>query len=174
MVNLVILPVNAVCVVVLEDVAVAALGTAGAQVMVVGVTVPVGDPQDAAVCLLVGAAIAGHQDIVDVRNCHMPMEMVLESDAEAEAEFCKLGDLTIEGNTGHLSVLVWLASLQLCLIRASPSASTLGFGVLHHWFCASTTTTTLSPLWLAIFAALLLGSSIFELIVGPSLSAKAT
>lgn len=46
--------------------------------------------------------------------------------------------------------------------------------VLHHWFCASTTTTTLSPLWLAIFAALLLGSSIFELIVGPSLSAKAT
>ncbi|RVW84230.1 Serine/arginine-rich splicing factor RSZ23 [Vitis vinifera] len=64
------------------------------------VTVPAGDPQDAAVCLLVGAAIAGHQDIVDVRNCHMPMEMVLESDAEAEAEFCKLGDLTIEGNTG--------------------------------------------------------------------------
>lgn len=38
-----------------------------------GVTVPAGDPQDAAVCLLVGAAIAGHQDIVDVRNCHMPM-----------------------------------------------------------------------------------------------------
>lgn len=127
-VNLVTLPVNAVCVVVLEDVAVAALGTAGAQVMVVGAIVPAGDPQDAAVCLLVGAAIAGHQDIVDVRNCHMPMEMVLESDAEAEAEFCKLGDLTIEGNTGHLSVLVWLASLQLCLIRASPSASTLGFG----------------------------------------------
>lgn len=35
-VNLVILPVNAVCVVVLEDAAVAALGTVGAQVMVGG------------------------------------------------------------------------------------------------------------------------------------------
>ncbi len=69
--------------VVLEDAAVAALGSAGAQVMAGEVTVPVVDPQDAAVCLLVGAAIAGHQDIVDVRNCHMPMEMVLEIDAEA-------------------------------------------------------------------------------------------
>ena len=35
-VNLAILPVNAVCVVVLEDAAVAALGSAGAQVMVGG------------------------------------------------------------------------------------------------------------------------------------------
>ncbi|RVW14297.1 Serine/arginine-rich splicing factor RSZ21 [Vitis vinifera] len=45
-------------------------------------------------------------------------QMVLESDAEAEAEFCKLGDLTIEGNTGHLSVLSSLhgsASLVLCI-----------------------------------------------------------
>lgn len=32
-------------------------------------------------------------------------------------EFWKLSDLTM-GNTGHLSVLVGLASLQLCLIRA--------------------------------------------------------
>ena len=74
------------------------------------VTVLVVDPQDAAVCLLVGATIAGHQDIVDVRNCHMPMEMVLEIDAQAGAEFCKLGDLTIEEILGALNVCLfgWL------------------------------------------------------------------
>ena len=74
------------------------------------VTVPVVDPQHAAVCLLVGAAIAGHQDIVDVRNCHVLMEMVLEIDAEAGAEFCKIGDLTIEEILGALNVCLfgWL------------------------------------------------------------------
>ena len=41
------------------------------------VTVPVVDPQDAAVCLLVGAAIAGHQDIVDVRNCQNSSDFIL-------------------------------------------------------------------------------------------------
>lgn len=55
-------------------------------------------------------------------------EMVLESDAEAEAEFCKFGDLTVEEILGIKCVFVWLASLQLCLIWVSPPASTLGFG----------------------------------------------
>ena len=79
-VSLVILPANAVRVVVVvvvqEDIVAAALDIAEAQVMDEGVTVLVGDPQDTAVCHLVGAAIAGPQHIVDVKKCHMPTEMV--------------------------------------------------------------------------------------------------
>ena len=76
-VSLVILPANAVRVVVVvvvqEDIVAAALDIAEAQVMD---EVLVGDPQDTAVCHLVGAAIAGPQHIVDVKKCHMPTEMV--------------------------------------------------------------------------------------------------
>ena len=82
-----ILPVSAACVGVLEGVVVAVpLDIAGVQVMVGGVTVPVGDPPNVAVCHLVDAAIAGHHHIVDARRCHMPTEMVSGNAAEAGAE----------------------------------------------------------------------------------------
>ncbi|GAY44443.1 hypothetical protein CUMW_082140 [Citrus unshiu] len=51
-----------------------------------GVTALVGDPQDAAVCHLVGVAIADHHRTVGVRSCHMPTEMVQGIVAEAGAE----------------------------------------------------------------------------------------
>lgn len=41
-----------------------------------GVTALVGDPQDAAVCHLVGVAIADHHRTVGVRSCHMPTGIV--------------------------------------------------------------------------------------------------
>lgn len=86
-VSQVILLVNAACVAVLVDVVAAVLlDTAGVQVMVGGVTVLVGDPQNIAVCRRVGAALAGHHHIVDVRSCHMPTEMVSGNAAEAGAE----------------------------------------------------------------------------------------
>lgn len=86
-VSQVILLVNAACVAVLVDVVAAVLlDTAGVQVMVGGVTVLVGDHQNIAVCRRVGAALAGHHHIVDVRSCHMPMEMVSGNAAEAGAE----------------------------------------------------------------------------------------
>lgn len=101
-VSLVILLENAVCVVVQEDVAVAALDIAGAQAMDAGkafkanivlslwlnevliwlndtyhfeaeVTVLVDDPQDVVVSLLVRVATAGLHHTVVVRNCHMLM-----------------------------------------------------------------------------------------------------
>lgn len=75
MVSPVILLVNVVHVVAQEGVAAVALGTVGVQAMEEGVTVLVEDPQDVAVLLLVDAVIAGHQDIVDERSCHMPTEM---------------------------------------------------------------------------------------------------
>lgn len=77
-VSLVILLVNAVCVVVQEDVVAAApQDIAGAQVMVEGATALVDGPLDAAVCHLVGAAIAGHHHhTVDVKNCPMLTGMV--------------------------------------------------------------------------------------------------
>ncbi len=76
-VSLAILPVNVDNVVVQEDVVAAALDTAEVQVMEEGVTALVGDPQDAAVCHLVDAVIAGHPHLtVDVKSFLMPMEMV--------------------------------------------------------------------------------------------------
>ena len=101
-VSLVILLENAACVVVQEDVAVAAaaLDIVGAQAMDAGkaskanivfmiievfrllnityqfeaeVTVLVDDPQDVAVSLLVGVATASLPHTVVVRNCHMLM-----------------------------------------------------------------------------------------------------
>lgn len=85
-VSLVILPVNAVCVVVQGDVVAAVLDIAGARVMDGGVTALVGDPQDAAVFHLVGVVIADHHHTVGVRSCHMPMEMVQGIVAEAGAK----------------------------------------------------------------------------------------
>lgn len=75
-VSLVILLVNAVCVVVLEDVVVAApLDIEEVLVMVAGATVPAGVHLDAAACLLVVAALVGRLHIVEERRCHMPMVM---------------------------------------------------------------------------------------------------
>lgn len=102
-VRLVTLLVNAVCVVVQEDVVAAApLGTGGAQVMVEGATVPAdGPPQDAAVWHLVGVVTAGHhRHTVHVRKCHMLMEMVWGIDAEAEAEHFRLGHLLCKRTVG--------------------------------------------------------------------------
>lgn len=98
-VSLVILPVNAVCVVVQGDVVAAVRDIAGAQVMDEGVTALVGDPQDAAVCHLVGVAIADHHRTVGVRSCHMPTEMVQGIVAEAGVEQWKLGNLPSLGGS---------------------------------------------------------------------------
>ena len=81
MVSLGILLVSAVYVVaaaaaVLEEDVAAVLDTAGVQVMVAGVTVPVEDLQDAAACHLVDVALADHLHTVVERNYLMPMEMV--------------------------------------------------------------------------------------------------
>lgn len=85
-VSLGILLVNAVYVVVVvvvavvvaavleEDVA-AVPDTAGVQVMVAGVTVPVEDLQDVAVCHLVGVALVDHLHTVVERRYLMPTEM---------------------------------------------------------------------------------------------------
>ena len=88
MVNQVILLVSAerVGVQELEDVEVGALlDTAGAQVMVVGVTVHVGVPLGAEARHHVVAAIAVLHIEVE-KKLHMLMEMDLESVTEAEAE----------------------------------------------------------------------------------------
>lgn len=70
-----------------EDVEVGALlDTAGAQVMVVGVTVLVGVPLDAEARHHVVAAIAVLH-IAAEKKLHMLMEMDLESVTEAEAEW---------------------------------------------------------------------------------------
>ncbi|KAJ6361199.1 hypothetical protein OIU78_001774 [Salix suchowensis] len=57
-----------------DDVA-GALDIAGAQAMGEGATALEDDPPSAAVCHLVGAAIAGHHNTVDVKSSHMPTEM---------------------------------------------------------------------------------------------------
>jgi len=94
-VRLVILLVNAACVLVLGDwavedvVAVPLLDTAEVQAMVEGVTVLVIVPQSAAVShLRVVAAIASHHHItVGVKSLHMPMVLLwLEIDAGAGVE----------------------------------------------------------------------------------------
>ena len=85
MVNLVILLVNAACVVVQEDaVAVVRPDSVGAQVMG---EVLVGGPLGTAVCHLVDVATAGLLLIVGVRRFLMLMEMALGNDAEAEVDF---------------------------------------------------------------------------------------
>lgn len=89
-VNLVILLVNAACVVVQEDaVAEVHLDFVGAQVMGEEVIVLVGAPLDAAVFhLMVAAATAGHHLLtVPVRRCLILMEMALGKGAEAEVDF---------------------------------------------------------------------------------------
>ncbi|KAL1544658.1 hypothetical protein AAHA92_21480 [Salvia divinorum] len=92
--------------------------------MVEGVLVPVLVHPGAAVCLHSHAATADHRHIVDVRKYHMPMEMVSEKGAEAEAEAeqgFKLGDaLSFDSR-------IWLCHFYLssvCLL-------------LLHWFRTS-------------------------------------
>lgn len=75
-VSLVILLENAAHVVVLEDVAAAALDIVGAQAMVAEATVLVDGPQDAAVSLRVGVTTASLPNTAVARKCHMLMEMV--------------------------------------------------------------------------------------------------
>lgn len=98
--NLVILLVSVACVLVQEeevDDAAAALDIAGAQAMVEGATALEDDPPSAAVCHLVGAAIAGHHSTVDVKSSHIPMEMAPGIVAEAGVKSCSLGDLALLG-----------------------------------------------------------------------------
>lgn len=84
MVSLVILLVSAERVEVQEDVEVGALlDTAGAQVMVVGVTVLVGVPPGAEALHHVFAAIAVLHIVAEMK-LHMLMETDLESVTEAE------------------------------------------------------------------------------------------
>ena len=84
---------NVVHVVVLEDVAAAALDIVGAQAMGAEVTVLVDDPLGVAVPLLVGVATAGLHHTVVVRNCHMLMEMVQGNADGAGVKCCK--DVTL-------------------------------------------------------------------------------
>ncbi|KAG6770864.1 hypothetical protein POTOM_026563 [Populus tomentosa] len=79
------------------DAAAAALDIAGAQAMVEGATALEDDPPSAAVCHLVGAAIAGHHNTVDVKSSHMPTEMASGIGAEAGVKSCCLGDLALLG-----------------------------------------------------------------------------
>lgn len=90
-VSLVILLENAVCVVVQEDAAVAALpDIAEVLVTVAGAIVLVDVHLDVVVFLLVDAALAGHHHhrTVDEKRCHMPMAMASGIGDEAEVEGC--------------------------------------------------------------------------------------
>ncbi|KAG6772942.1 hypothetical protein POTOM_024372 [Populus tomentosa] len=62
-----------------------------------GATALEDDPPSAAVCHLVGAAIAGHHNTVDVKSSHMPTEMASGIGAEAGVKSCCLGDLALLG-----------------------------------------------------------------------------
>ncbi|KAI8530095.1 hypothetical protein RHMOL_Rhmol11G0029000 [Rhododendron molle] len=80
-----------------------------------GVTVLVGGHQNIAVCRRVGAALAGHHHIVDVRSCHMPMEMVSGNAAEAGAEL-KLAAL-LDACVIESAAVMRLFRKELCYSR---------------------------------------------------------